>query len=162
MENKKRPRFFLDSNVFISGLYSKKGPPGKILTDFILGKIDIIISQKVLNEVIDVIKKKIPSVMALLEKFLTSYPPGIIKDPEAESVKKWKAIINEDDAAILVSAISCNTDYFITGDNHFFDNPDISRKSGLKIRKPHEYFEIIKNLDTMNRKGCTAINDVEE
>lgn len=144
MEDKKRPKIFLDSNVFISALYSEEGAPGKILNDFIMGKIYIIISQKVLNEIIAVTKEKLPSVLAVLEKFLTSYPPEIIKDPTEESIKKWKNILNENHSVILESAVFCKPDYFITGDSHFFENPDILQKSGLEIIRPNEYSKIIE------------------
>lgn len=53
-------KVFPDSNVFISGLYSEKGGPSIILDHFIAGKIVIIISQRVLNEVIEVITGKTP------------------------------------------------------------------------------------------------------
>ncbi|MHB1275296.1 MAG: putative toxin-antitoxin system toxin component, PIN family [Candidatus Humimicrobiaceae bacterium] len=143
MENNKKLKVFLDSNVFISGLYSEKGAPGLIMNNYILGRIDISISQKVLNEIIIVLKKKLPSILTLLQKFLLTYPPEIIKDPPAEAVKKWNDIINENDAAILESAIYCNPDYFITGDKHFFESPIIAEKSGLQIIKPQEFLEIL-------------------
>ncbi|MHB1443338.1 MAG: putative toxin-antitoxin system toxin component, PIN family [Candidatus Humimicrobiaceae bacterium] len=143
MENNKKLKVFLDSNVFISGLYSEKGAPGLIMNNYILGRIDISISQKVLNEIIIVLKKKLPSILTLLQKFLLTYPPEIIKDPPAEAVKKWNDIINENDAAILESAIYCNPDYFITGDKHFFESPIIAEKSGLQIIKPQEFLKIL-------------------
>jgi len=143
MENNKKIKVFLDSNVFISALYSEKGAPGIIMDSYISGQIDILISQKVLNEIIIVLKNKFPSVLDMLQKFLLAYPPVIIKDPPKESVKKWNGIINENDAAILESAIYCNPDYFITGDKHFFESSVIEQKSGLRIIKPREFLDIL-------------------
>jgi putative PIN family toxin of toxin-antitoxin system len=139
MKNNKKLKIFIDSNVFISGLYWEKGAPGVIINDYILGKIDIVISQRVLNEVIIVLKEKLPSILPLLQKFLLSYPPEIIKDSIPQDVAKWKGILNKNDADILESAISCVPDYFITGDKHFFENPLITKKSGLKIIKPQDF-----------------------
>ena len=139
MENNKKLKIFIDSNVFISGLYQEKGAPGAIINDYTLGKIDIVISQGVLNEIIIVLKEKLPSVLPVLQKFLLSHPPEIIKDSIPRAVEKWKGILNKNDAAILESAISCAPDYFITGDKHFFENPLIAKKSGLKIIKPQEF-----------------------
>lgn len=146
MENNKKLKVFLGSNVFISGLYSEKGAPGLIMNNYILGRIDISISQKVLNEIIIILKKKLPSILILLQKFLLTYPPEIIKDPPAEAVKKWNDIINENDATILESAIYCNPDYFITVDKHFFESPIIAGKSGLQIIKPQEFLEILMSI----------------
>ena len=140
MKNNKKLRIFIDSNVFISGLYSEKGAPGAIITDYTLGKIGIVISQRVLNEIIIVLKKKLPSILPVLQKFLLNHPPEIVKDSIPEAVGKWKGILNKNDAAILKSAISCAPVYFITGDKHFFEKPLIAKKSGLKIIKPQEFY----------------------
>ena len=141
MKVNKKLKVFLDSNVFISGLYSEKGAPGQIINNYISGRIDVTISQKVLNEIIIVLNKKLPSVLNLLQNFLLTSPPEIVKDPSADAVKKWRDIINENDAVILESAICCNPDYFITGDKHFFESPTISERSGLQIIKPQEFIK---------------------
>ena len=139
-------KIFLDSNVFISGLYSEKGGPGIILDYFIAGKIVIIISQKVLNEVIEVLSEKLQKMLPFLQEFLLSYPPVIIKDAKPENIKKWSGLVNEDDAMILESAISCEPDYFITGDKHFFNSPLIEKRSGLKILRPESFVNILKKI----------------
>jgi putative PIN family toxin of toxin-antitoxin system len=141
MKNNKKLKVFLDSNVFISGLYSEKGAPGQIINNYISGRLEVTISQKVLNEIIIVLNKKLPSVLGLLQNFLLTYPPEIVKDPSAEAVKKWRDIINENDAAILESAICCNPDYFITGDKHFFESPAIAERSGLQIIRPQAFLK---------------------
>ena len=146
MKNNKKLKVFLDSNVFISGLYSVKGAPGQIINNYISGRIEVTISQKVLNEIIIVLNKKLPSVLSLLQNFLLTYPPEIVKDPSVEEVKKWRNIINENDAAILESAISCNPDYFITGDKHFFESPAIAERSGLQIIKPQEFLKVFYTI----------------
>lgn len=143
----KKLKVFIDSNVFISGLYSGKGNPGLILNNFIFGNIDISISQKVLNEIIAVLKEKMPDILSTLQKFLLSHPPEIIKDPTSENIAKWSGIINKNDAMILESAITCQPDYFITGDKHFFGNTLIDQKSGLKIVKPQEFLNIFNNTN---------------
>ncbi len=141
MKNSKKLKIFLDSNVLISGLYSETGAPGQIINNYILGRIDVSISQKVLNEVILVLKKKLPSILDLLQNFFLTCPPEIVKDPSEEAVEKWHALLNGNDAAILESAICCHTDYFITGDKHFFESPAIAEKSGLQIMKPQEFLK---------------------
>ena len=139
-------KIFLDSNVFISGLYSEKGGPGIILDHFIAGKIGIIISQKVLNEAIEVLSEKLQKMLPFLQEFLLSYPPEIIKDAKPENIKKWSGLVNEDYAMILESAISCEPDYFITGDKHFFNNSLIEKRSVLKILRPESFTNILKKI----------------
>lgn len=139
-------KIFLDSNVLISGLYSEKGGPDIILDHFIAGKISIIISQKVLNEVIEVLSEKLQKMLPFLQEFLLSYPPEIIKDAKPENIKKWSGLVNEDDAMILESAMSCQPDYFITGDKHFFSGSLIEKRSDLKILRPKSFVDILKKI----------------
>lgn len=139
-------KIFLDSNVLISGLYSEKGGPGIILDRFIAGKIGIIISQKVLNEAIEVLSEKLQKMIPFLQEFLLSYPPEIIKDAKPENIKKWSGLVNEDDVMILESAMSCKPDYFITGDKHFFSSPLIEKRSDLKILRPESFVDILKKI----------------
>jgi len=139
-------KVFLDSNVFISGLYSGKGGPGIILDYLIAGKIVIIISQKVLNEVIEVLQEKLQKMLPFLQEFLLSYPPEIIKNAKPENIKKWSGLVNEDDAMILESAMSCQPDYFVTDDKHFFNSPQIEKRSGLKILRHENFINILKKI----------------
>lgn len=143
-----RIKVFLDSNVFISGLYSEKGSPGIILDSFINGKIEVSVSRKVLDETIAVIKNKLPGILPVLRDFLVQYPPEIIKNPESSYINKWKNILNDADAMILGAAISCDPDYFITGDKHFFESIMIEKSSGLKILRPNDF---IRNLDNIQK-----------
>jgi len=145
MEKNIKPKVFIDSNVFISGLYSENSSPGVIIDLFVKGKINITISQKVLYEIINVLKLKIPKILPKLQKLLMSTPPEIIKDPKPNSIERWSGLINESDALILEAAISCQPDYFITGDKHFFEDPKPVQKSGLKIIKPSEFINIISS-----------------
>jgi len=81
-----KPHVFLDSNVIFSGLYSAKGAPGIILERFIEGKLRVVISQQVLDEVIRTIKAKLPEALPALSKLLVNAPPEIRKDPTPEKM----------------------------------------------------------------------------
>ena len=142
MNKNLKPGVFLDNNVLISGLYSDKSSPGVIIDYFVLGKISVIISQKVLNEAITVIKIKFPLILSKVMLFLINYPPVIIKDPEANSTNRWAGLLNKDDAIILEAAISCQAQYFITGDMHFFNSPQIQNTACLKIMRPNDFVRI--------------------
>ncbi len=137
-------KIFLDSNVFISGLYSSQNAPGKILDYFVASKIDIFILQKVLAEIIRVAKEKMPDILPGLNKFLTSCPPIIIKDPSPQEASKWHSLINKEDALILEAARKCQPDYLVTGDRHFFSSQEITKQTGAKIVKPVEFIKILE------------------
>ena len=138
-----KPRVFLDSNVIFSGLYSSRGAPGIILERFIEGRLRVVISQQVLDEVIQTIKEKLPEALPALRGLLVNMPPEICKDPAPENVKRWMKLMDAGDAAILAAAVAAQPDYFVTGDKRFFENPDIAKKSGLQIITPARFIESV-------------------
>src|SRR4030042_7196909 len=130
MKKKPELRVFLDTNVIFSGLYSSDGPAGIILGHFIDGKLTVVISQQVLEEVVRTMNEKLPVVLPILMKLLGSVSLEIIKDPTSEEIINWTKVIHPEDAAILAAAINAQTDYLVTGDKHFLENPDINERSG--------------------------------
>jgi len=136
-----KPRVFLDSNVIFSGIYSSRGAPPVILERFIEGRLMVIVSQQVMDEVIRTIKEKLPEALPALRKLLMNAPPEIRKDPPLEEVKRWSELLDAGDAAILTAALSAQPDYFVTGDRHFTENPEIAEKAGLKIVTPAQFIE---------------------
>jgi len=132
----KQPRVFLDSNVLFSGFHSPTGPPGIILRYFLEGKLIVVVSQQVLEEVVRTFKKKLPGALPALKRFLLCSPIEVIGDPGPENVARWAGFLHEEDAAIIAAAISSEADFFVTGDNHFLGNPRLKKESGLEIYSP--------------------------
>ena len=108
---------------------------------FIEGRMTVVISQQVLDEVVRTIKAKLPEALPSLRKLLVNSPLEIRKDPTPEEVARWAEVINPDDAGILAAATDAEPDYLITGDSHFFKSPVIGRKSGLQIVTPGQFLE---------------------
>ncbi len=141
MEPKRRLRIFLDSNVLFSALYSSSGAPRIILSHIIDGKLKLVISEQVLEEVVRTVKDKIPDTLADLRKLLVSIPLEITEDQSPEDVAQWTEMIDIGDAGVLAAAVKAQPDYLITRDRHFFENPGIADKSGLKILTPAQFLE---------------------
>jgi putative PIN family toxin of toxin-antitoxin system len=136
-----KPRVFLDSNVIFSGIYSSKGAPAVILERFIEGRLRVVVSQQVLDEVIRTVKEKLPEALPALRKLLVNAPPEIRKDPTPDEVKRWSGLLDAGDAAILAAAVAAQPDYFVTGDRHFTENPEIAERAGLHIVMPAQFIE---------------------
>jgi len=139
MPSKPRLRVFLDSNVIFSGLHSAKGPAGMILDGFLQGKLTVVISQQVLEEVVRTLKEKLPEALPAFRRLLVSVPPEIVRDPTTEEIDKWAQLIHPDDASILAAAIAAQPDFLVTGDKHFRKRPGIAAKSGLRIVTPAQF-----------------------
>ena len=136
-----KPRVFLDSNVVFSGLYSARGAPAVILDRFIEGRLMVVVSQQVLDEVIRTIKEKLPEALPALRKLLLNTPPEIRKDPTPEEITRWSGLLDAGDATILAAAVAAQPDYFVTGDRHFTENPEIAEKADLHIVTPAQFIE---------------------
>jgi putative PIN family toxin of toxin-antitoxin system len=143
MTSRRKVRVFLDTNVIFSGLYSSRGAPAAILERFIEGRISVVISQQVLEELVRTIKEKLPEGLPALRKLLTGGPPEIQADPSSEQIEKLTGKLQFADAAILAAAINAKVDYFITGDSHFLENADLAKECGLKIVTPAQFLKVI-------------------
>ena len=108
---------------------------------FVEGRLEVVISQQVLEEVVRAVKKKLLEVLPTLRRLLVSAPPEIRKNPPLEEIARWTEVIEAEDAAILAAAVAAQPDYLITGDKHFLGNPGISKKSGLHIVSPAQFLE---------------------
>ena len=145
MQPSPRPRVFLDSNVIFSALYSPKGAPATIFRQFIDGKLTIVISQQVLEEVVQTLKEKLPDTIPYLRRLLINIPPEICEDPAPEEVNRWAGVINADDAGIIAAAVASQPDYLVTGDKHFFSTHAIADESGLRIVTPGQFIRACKD-----------------
>lgn len=141
---KSKPRVFLDSNVIFSGLYSPEGAPGIILAHFVRGSISVVVSPQILEEMIRTVKEKLPGSLPALRRLLVNTPVEVAPDPELSDIKHWTKKLHLGDAAILAAAITAQPDYFITGDRHFIDNPDIVKEAGLAIVTPAQFLKVIE------------------
>ena len=146
MVSKRKLRVFLDSNVIFSGLHSPRGSPAIILEHFVAGDISVVLSQQVLEEVVRTIKEKLPDALPVLRRLLMSTPPEVTSDPPLEAIKHRKKKLSIADAAVLEAAITARPDYFITGDNHFLDNPHLTEGTDLHIITPAGFLKILKQM----------------
>jgi putative PIN family toxin of toxin-antitoxin system len=114
-----RPRVFLDTNVLVSGLYSQSGPPAEILRLHAHGRIRIILSRQVLEELVATMEAKLPAALPALRTFLVNAPPEVVPDPSADEIQRFAPHVNRSDAPLLAAAVMASVDYFATGDSAF-------------------------------------------
>lgn len=144
MPLKSRLRVFLDSNVIVSGLFNSAGAPGIILSKASSGEFQTVISQQILDEVVKTIRRKSPVIIPALSRLLVNISPEIIKKPTREELAQWAPVINIQDAGILAAAFAVQVDFLVTGDKHFFESPDIERKTGLRIITPAQFIKALE------------------
>ena len=139
----KLSRIFLDSNVLFSGFHSPTGSPGIIIRHFVEGKLVVVVSRQVLQEVVRTFNKKLPEALPALKRFLLCSPLEVIGDPDPEDVARWTKLLHEEDATIIAAAIVAEPDFFVTGDSHFLSNSRVKKESGLQVCSPSD---LLRNL----------------
>ena len=147
MGSRANVRLFLDTNVIFSGLYSSRGAPSAILELYLDGKIRLVVSRLVLDELVVTLKKKFPDGLESMRRLLTSVPPEIIPDPSRDSLQPWLGRLAVGDAAIIAAAANARPDYFITGDHHFLKYRKIKEFKTLQILTPGEFLSIFQPED---------------
>jgi putative PIN family toxin of toxin-antitoxin system len=145
MANKPEIRAFLDTNVWFSGLYSTQNAPYKILSYFLEGKITIVISQQILDELFRTLHQKHPQGLAAINQLLINSKIEVVKDPPLSEIESLKAILDFGDAIILGAAVSSESDVFVTGDNHFLNNTSLYKYTGILIQSPAVFLKKLES-----------------
>ena len=138
MVSRPRPRVFLDTNVLFSGLHTPGGNPHRILEAATVGGIQAVVSTGVLVELVRNMKRKVPSRLADLERFLTSTPLEVVPEPPAHDTEPWLQVGLGTDAPIVAAAVLAEVDYLCTGDRRLLDNSSLVERAGLRVVAPGE------------------------
>ena len=141
METKPKPRIFLDSSVFLSGLCSGEGPAGTILKGFIDGRFSLVMSRQVLDEVVRTVREKVPEALPCLRKLLVSAPPEIREDVSREEAAHWARVVDMRDAGVLAAAAAARPDYLVTESRSFLRKRKAAGKRGLETLTPEQFLE---------------------
>lgn len=136
----------LDANVFISGLLSKKGPPGQILDAWLEGKFSLFISSQIVAEV-----QRVLEYPRIRERLESGEADSLIKRLMVAS--KWiegklvLEVLNQDpsDNIYLACAVEAQAEFLVTGNlKHYSEagNPF----QGVEILTPRQFLEILNRL----------------
>ena len=136
-------RTVLDANVLISGLISKRGIPGKILDEWLTGRLQLFVSPQIVKELTRVLRypriaKRLDTGDAdLLMKNLGSL---------AELVKGNLVldVLTRDpsDNIYLACAVEAECEYLVTGNREHFNEAGAEFR-GTKIVSPSEFLNIL-------------------
>ena len=136
-------KIFIDSSVFIAALLSETGGSAKVLNLCEVRILEGFISRKVIEEVERNIGRKFPDLKPYFDRVLKNGKLIVSNIKSKNSVKiAEKLISDKNDAPILAAAKSAKVDVLLTLDiRHFIRDPNVSKKSGLKIMTPGEFLQ---------------------
>lgn len=137
----KQIKTFLDSSVIIAGLASKSGGSHKILLMAEYKIIIPLISEVVIKETLNNIKKKMPQQYSLFYTLFHKLPFKLI-DPSEDDIKRALTMINEKDAPILAAAMTGKAEWLLSLDRHFFQ-PELNKFTGMNIGTPGDFIQTV-------------------
>jgi putative PIN family toxin of toxin-antitoxin system len=129
-------KIILDTNVFISGIFFS-GPPSQILKAWQNSRLQIVLSQEILNEyqrVAESLAANFPTIDILpIIELMTIH--GKLIDTEGFDVSVCD---DPDDNKFMECAIASNSEIIISGDKHLLK---VSGYQGITVLKPREFVD---------------------
>ena len=117
---KKKLRVMVDTNTLISGIVFR-GVEHNLLEKMRGNEIKLVLSEDIIEETKDVIKRKFPDKINIVNEFLEQIEFEHLPTQQYQKlIPKYKDFITHpEDLPILVSGIKANPDFFVSGDRHF-------------------------------------------
>ena len=112
-------RVMLDTNVLISAIIFPNDRMEALIYKAAV-EYQLVLSSYIVDELLDVVRRKFPSKLRDIDLFLARLPYELVYTPIKLSGDFFN-IRDKDDYPILYSAIVEDVDLFITGDDDFFD-----------------------------------------
>ena len=136
-------KVFIDSSVIIAGLISDEGGSAKILALCESGVVEGWISDKVIEEINEVIARKFPELNIHFKKVVKIAKLKMVKNLNKKLVKEAEEWISDsNDAPILAAAKFAKVDVLLTLDiRHFIRDVEVTKKSKLQIMTPGEFLQ---------------------
>ena len=129
-------KIILDTNVLISGIFFS-GPPSQILKAWQNSRLQIVLSQEILNEyqrVAESLVGRFPKIDILpIIELMTIH--GQLVDAEGFDVSVCD---DPDDNKFMECAIASNSKIIVSGDKHLLK---VSGYQGIKVLKPREFVD---------------------
>lgn len=131
---------FMDSSALMAGIISAEGAARALLLLAEDEKIQIIVSEQVIAEVERNLARKAPRTLPFAREMLRQAKIRIVPRPFQEEVQQHQDWIRHPaDVPILAAAARAQVAFLVTLDTrHFIDDPEVSRRSGLKIGVPRD------------------------
>ncbi len=123
-------RIFVDANTLISAIVFS-GQEHEVLKLATKKSTKLITSEHVIEEVLDVLQRKFPTKLGLIEEFLKLSELEVILKRDYDSIIEDQVVRDFEDRHVLAAAINSNCKFIVTGDKD------------LKVLKNYKGIEII-------------------
>ncbi|HET6202164.1 MAG TPA: putative toxin-antitoxin system toxin component, PIN family [Planctomycetota bacterium] len=148
-------RAVLDANVVVSAILSPEGPPGRILSAVRAGRVRLVLSSPILEEIGRVLReprlsrrhgRSGPEIRDLVQglEAIALLTPGELQLEVIAS--------DPSDDRYLECAVEGRADWLVSGDAHLLS---LREFRGIPIRRPREF------LETLEGEGATFVRERE-
>jgi predicted nucleic acid-binding protein len=138
-------RLFFDSSALFAAAYSSSGGARELIRMAILGQVQIVISQDVLDESLRNLQRKAPQKIFILEQLLEVLELEIIDSPTPTEAREAEGLVVQKDAIILAAVKNANVSFFVTLDKkHLLGNPALVVFTGKSIGSPQEALAFVR------------------
>lgn len=132
-------RIMLDTNVLISLLLFPNQRMNRMM-EFIFSKHDLVLSSFVVDELKDVVERKFPHKLEVVDKLLSKMSYELVYTPSKMNMELF-TIRDLKDYPVLYTAMFEDVDILISGDKDF-ENVDVDRPV---ILTPSEFIDLFVN-----------------
>ena len=133
-------RVFVDANTLISAIVFS-GQEHEVLKLAMQKKAELITSESVIGEVLEVLQRKFPSKVGLVEEFLKLSEIQVILKNDYASAIESQVVRDLEDKHVLAAAINSNCNFIVTGDK---DLKILKNYKGIEIVTSRKLLEMAK------------------
>ena len=151
MNERKRVRLFLDSNVLTAGIVSPWGLDKAVLSLCAARICRLVLAEAVREEVEENLLTRLgkvgsPEANRLLDDYarlIALMKPEIVPYPSIAAVRASRHLIrHEADVPVLLSAMASRPDWVLTHNTKHF-TPAVAKPTGLQFATPVEFFQTL-------------------
>lgn len=113
-------RVFLDTSALMAGIVSARGAAREVMRLGEAGVFQLVVSEQVLRELDRNIAKKFPELADETRLYLSQLALELAPDPSPAEIRRYEAVIEAADRAILAAAVLARADWLVTWNTRDF------------------------------------------
>jgi len=137
-------RLFIDASVFFAASYSGTGAARELFRLAQQGRVELVVSEVVLEEVRRNLLVKAPLLAPVFGELLQAIPHTVI-DASVEQVQEAATYTALEDAPIVAAAKAAGVDCLVSFDRqHLVESTEVAEQSGLLILVPADVLALLR------------------
>jgi len=136
-------RAFVDASVLVAAVFSPTGGASALLEMAIRGRIDLLIS----NDIVEEVKRNVPMLADKFQELLELVPfnYGTLAIEDVTEVMDYTVA---KDAHVVAAAKKAAVDYLVTFDEkHLLHNNELRRSVKFGMLKPGDLLQVLRSAD---------------